>query len=185
MKQIAVRTSSCVVALGLVCSLSGQPSVDSRRPDVDPMDAVIAAPKNHKVLFEDDHVRLLEVTVQPGETENMHVHQNPSVLAYDAAQPRLRSRRARGKSGGWGRNHQGADGIIAALNPPAPVAEAMRRRSVDFPIALTMGWPIAMAMAGDKSGAHQVTNLDTFPHHFYRLEFKRVEGNDIMKRTSY
>ena len=185
MKQIAVRTSFCVVALSLVCSLSGQPSGDSRRPDVDPMDAVIAAPKNHRVLFEDDHVRLLEVTVQPGETENMHVHQNPSVLAYDAAQPRLRSRRANGKSGDWGRNHEGADGIIAAFNPPAPVAEAMRRRSADFPIALAMGWPIAMAMGGDKSGAHQVTNLDTFPHHFYRLEFKRVEGNDIMKRTSY
>jgi hypothetical protein len=164
-----------VVALILVCSLSGRTRGDSSRADDDPLDAVIAAPKNHKVLFEDDHVRLLEVTVQPGETENMHVHRNPSVFAYDAAQPRLRSHRANGKSGDWGRNCEGADRIIAAFNPPALVGDALSRRSADFPIALAMGWPVAMAMGGE-SGAHQITNVDTFPHHFYRLEFKRIEG---------
>jgi hypothetical protein len=35
----------------------------------DPLDAIAAAPKNHKVLYEDDHVRVLEVTVQPWPTE--------------------------------------------------------------------------------------------------------------------
>ncbi len=54
----------------------------------DSLEAVHAAPKNHKVLFEDDHVRLLEVRVQPGETENMHGHIWPSVFAYDAVQPK-------------------------------------------------------------------------------------------------
>jgi hypothetical protein len=39
-------------------------------PVSDPLDAVVAAPRNHRVLYEDDHVRVLEVTVQPGETEN-------------------------------------------------------------------------------------------------------------------
>jgi len=48
------------------------------------MDAVNAAPKNHKVLYEDDRVRILEVTVQPGEKENMHTHQWPSVLIVDS-----------------------------------------------------------------------------------------------------
>ena len=43
----------------------------------DSMDSVNAAPKNHKVLFENDHVRLLEVVVQPGEVENMHGHKYP------------------------------------------------------------------------------------------------------------
>jgi hypothetical protein len=52
------------------------------------MEAVRAAPKNHKVLFENDHVRLLEVRVQPGETENMHGHIWPSVFAFDAVQPK-------------------------------------------------------------------------------------------------
>ena len=30
---------------------------------------------------------------------------------------------------------------------------------------------------------HSVHNLDTFPMHFYRLEFKRVDGNDIIKKV--
>src|SRR3984957_16302582 len=55
----------------------------------DSMDSVNAAPKNHKVLFENDHIRLLEVTVQPGETENMHGHKYPSVFMMDAPQPRI------------------------------------------------------------------------------------------------
>ena len=33
-------------------------------------DAVAAAPNNHRVLLENDNMRVLEVTVQPGEREN-------------------------------------------------------------------------------------------------------------------
>ena len=43
-------------------------------------DAVIAAPKNHKVLMENDHVRVLDVTIPPGEKEPLHSHRWPSVL---------------------------------------------------------------------------------------------------------
>ena len=32
------------------------------------LDAVIAAPNNHKILMENDIVRVMEVTVAPGET---------------------------------------------------------------------------------------------------------------------
>jgi hypothetical protein len=38
------------------------------------LDAVIAAPKNHRVLMEDETVRVLEVTVEPGEREALHHH---------------------------------------------------------------------------------------------------------------
>ena len=55
----------------------------------DPLDAMVAAPKNHNVLYEDDHVRILEVTVQPGEVENMHHHPRPSVFAHDSPMPKL------------------------------------------------------------------------------------------------
>jgi hypothetical protein len=48
------------------------------------MDAVSAAPKNHKVLYEDDRVRILDVTVEPGEKENMHAHRWPSILIVDS-----------------------------------------------------------------------------------------------------
>ncbi|MGB5820551.1 MAG: hypothetical protein WBG90_13795 [Saonia sp.] len=43
-------------------------------------DAMVAAPGNHKVLMENDNVRVLEVTVLPGEIEPVHHHQWPSVL---------------------------------------------------------------------------------------------------------
>lgn len=43
-------------------------------------DAVIAAPENHKILMENDSVRVLEVTLLPGRTEPVHHHQWRSVL---------------------------------------------------------------------------------------------------------
>lgn len=45
-------------------------------------DAVISAKKNHKLLLENDSVRVLEVTILPGETEAVHHHQWPSVLYF-------------------------------------------------------------------------------------------------------
>ena len=49
------------------------------------LDAVIAAPDNHKILMENDKVRVLEVTIAPGETEEVHHHQWPSVLYIQEA----------------------------------------------------------------------------------------------------
>ena len=44
------------------------------------LDAVQAAPKNHKILLENDRVRVLEVTLSPKELEPLHHHKWPSVL---------------------------------------------------------------------------------------------------------
>ena len=44
---------------------------------------VKAAPNNNKLLYEDDHVRLIEVSIRPGETENMEGNPYPSVIAND------------------------------------------------------------------------------------------------------
>ena len=44
------------------------------------LDAVAAAPNNHKVLIENDRVRVLDVTVAPGEMENLHAHCRSSVM---------------------------------------------------------------------------------------------------------
>ena len=44
------------------------------------LDAVVAAPQNHRVLLENDKVRVLDVTVAPGEREPVHAHCWPSVL---------------------------------------------------------------------------------------------------------
>jgi len=48
-------------------------------------DALAAAPQHHKVLFENDQVRVLEVTVPPGVREPLHAHRYPSVLYYISA----------------------------------------------------------------------------------------------------
>jgi hypothetical protein len=37
-------------------------------------DAIAAAPNNHRVVFENEKVRVLEVTIKPGEKEPFHEH---------------------------------------------------------------------------------------------------------------
>ena len=44
------------------------------------LEATVAAPDNHKILLENDYVRVLEVTLAPGEVEPLHFHRWPSVL---------------------------------------------------------------------------------------------------------
>ena len=46
----------------------------------DSLDAVKAAPNSHKVLFENDKIRILEVTVEPYGFEPMHIHRYASVM---------------------------------------------------------------------------------------------------------
>ena len=40
----------------------------------DSLDAVIAAPKHHSVLLEDDRVRVLRTTIPPGDVVPLHTH---------------------------------------------------------------------------------------------------------------
>lgn len=47
------------------------------------LDAVIAAPANHKVVFENDRLRVLEVILEPNEEEPLHHHRWPSVFVFD------------------------------------------------------------------------------------------------------
>ncbi len=54
------------------------------------LDALVAAPANHRLLLEDDAVRVLEVTVEPGERENLHHHRWPSIMVV-LARPNYRN----------------------------------------------------------------------------------------------
>lgn len=38
------------------------------------LDAVVAAPKHHRVLLENDRVRVLETIIRPGEQTALHAH---------------------------------------------------------------------------------------------------------------
>ena len=116
-------------------------------PHPDQLDSVHAAPKQHKILFENDRIRLLEVTILPGEREHLHGHKYPSVFAFDGIQPSLNDRTPDGKE----------------LNIPRALT------SNDFPACLAMG----------PQEPHAAKNVDTFPQHFYRLEFKKLYGKDI------
>jgi hypothetical protein len=50
------------------------------------LDAVTAAPRQHKVLFENDRLRVLEVTLEHGDEEPVHHHRWPSVFVFDRIQ---------------------------------------------------------------------------------------------------
>lgn len=52
-------------------------------PASHPHDAVTAAPAQHEVLFEDAHVRVLEIVLPPLAVEPIHIHALPSVIMGD------------------------------------------------------------------------------------------------------
>jgi hypothetical protein len=47
------------------------------------LDAVVAAPKNHRVVFENENLRVLEVILDTDEEEPVHHHRWPSVFVFD------------------------------------------------------------------------------------------------------
>jgi hypothetical protein len=47
------------------------------------MDAPLAAPASHRVVLENERVRVLEVTIEPGVREPEHTHQAASVMIVD------------------------------------------------------------------------------------------------------
>jgi len=49
------------------------------------LDGVKAAPDTHKVIFENEHVRVLEVTIAPHSKEPIHAHCWPSTLYIQQA----------------------------------------------------------------------------------------------------
>jgi hypothetical protein len=51
------------------------------------LDAVVAAPKHHKVIFENEKLRVLEVTLAPQDEEPVHHHRWPSIFVLDQIQP--------------------------------------------------------------------------------------------------
>ena len=47
------------------------------------LDGVLAAPGNHQVIYEDDSIRVVSVTIRPGEKEPVHHHRLPAVFVID------------------------------------------------------------------------------------------------------
>jgi hypothetical protein len=82
-RSLALLTALCLVAAGPIPAQAADPMVYVTGNPADwprERDALAAAPGNHKVLLENDKVRVLDVKVVPGEVEAVHSHQWPSVL---------------------------------------------------------------------------------------------------------
>ena len=46
----------------------------------DSLDALVAAAEFHRLVFENEHVRVLETRIGPGDTVPLHTHRWPSIL---------------------------------------------------------------------------------------------------------
>jgi mannose-6-phosphate isomerase-like protein (cupin superfamily) len=46
----------------------------------DELDGVVAAPDHHRVLFENDVVRVIETTIRAGDTTPVHTHLAPTAM---------------------------------------------------------------------------------------------------------
>ena len=50
----------------------------------DRLDALVAAPANHFLIFENDRVRVLQTRIPPGQTVPLHTHRWPAVLYLES-----------------------------------------------------------------------------------------------------
>jgi hypothetical protein len=66
---------------GPVTEPSKKPGPSNRTawPWPDSLDAMIAAPKHHRVLLENEHVRVVDTRIPPGDTVPVHTHRSPGV----------------------------------------------------------------------------------------------------------
>jgi hypothetical protein len=110
------------------------------------LEALVAAPANHRVLLEDDEVRVLEVTVQPGERENLHHHRWPSIMVVLARSNYV---------------NRDANGNVI---PPAVALPA----NPDLPIAARLPPHATHAIEVDADAPHRF--------HGIRIEFKTLEA---------
>lgn len=144
---------------------AGAPAFSAEWPYPMVYDAASAAPDNHRVLYETDHIRLVEVTIRPGETEPMHGHPYPSAVIYDM--PGV-------KQALWGPSDKNSVSE-RQLDPRSPrngqdATLAKSPSGTEFvPGCTTMG----------PQAPHQIHNGRPVPLHFYRIEYKRIDGDGL------
>jgi len=84
------------------------------------MYSVEASPANHKVLLDNANIRLVEVTILPGEREKMGGSPWTSALLFYEPQPKGRDTSKDGKVTEVGRRLEGADFPVAVRVGPEP-----------------------------------------------------------------
>jgi hypothetical protein len=51
------------------------PASEKHNAEINPRDALLAAPGTHQLLFENEYVRIIESRIEPGESVPVHTHQ--------------------------------------------------------------------------------------------------------------
>ena len=82
MKTIVLSAYFVIAFLGVVGSAQAQSNNRSKGicPWPGNLDGAKVAPETHKIIFENEHVRVLEVTIPPHSEEPVHTHCLPSTL---------------------------------------------------------------------------------------------------------
>lgn len=135
------------------------------------LDAEIAAADTHRVLYQDDRTMLLEVTNPPGTNVHMHGHPYASVFVRDSAVV--------------------APGGLDKLSPTDAAANRFSDPILDPNSPFNgQGWGFGPAPKGmdyptcttaPPQAPHKGANRGTAPLHFYRIEFRRLDAEDIQK----
>ncbi|MGE0113262.1 MAG: hypothetical protein AB7T07_00030 [Steroidobacteraceae bacterium] len=135
-------------------------------------DATVADPEHHKVLYEDDHVRIFELITMPGDTESRHTHPYPAIAVYDTTQAAFETVDDSGERLKFGRNFE-----LLETSPawPAEVVKTVNDGHKKFEAALQNG-KLYSQFIDPRYVPTKLTNTDTIPMHSYRIEFKRVVG---------
>lgn len=102
-----------------------------------------------KTLFEDDHVRLVEVTYWPGESFTTVAQLSPVIVAIDAELP-----------------------TVSMTDTAKQVNVSEGNRSVP-PLGRPFPWCQVQALSQSQTGRVK----GDFPLHFYRMEYKRIDGD--------
>jgi len=152
-KLLVAAATISALAVGVIAQAQTIPSGPitfnpTQFPYQDSLDSAKAAPGQHRLLYEDDHLRLLEVTYRPHERgDALHGHPFSSVFAMPSLRP---------------------PGREVRLNdlPPAPRTRGEPPPGMQYPACQTM----------TPQAPHRPENLGDFPDHFYRVEFKRIDG---------
>ena len=109
------------------------------------LDAVAVSPANHRVIFEDDDIRILAIVLNPRDPEPLHHHRWPSVFVIHQMAP-IRDFDAAGRE----------------QSPPQCILDAVAEGQ--FPLVIRM----------PPQPLHSVENVGDQPIQGTRIEFKRA-----------
>ena len=121
-------------------------------------DSIVVAPNNFKLLFEDGKMRFIEVTIRPGETTPMHGDPYPTVFVYNSI--------------------SGDPSLVTEtyLDPASPLNGQGGGHSGP-PKLYNLTAPTCGTVA--PQGPHKIHNGLTVPVHYYRVEYKRIDGDGL------